>query len=152
MKLIPLSNGDFAKVDDADFEWLSQRKWYLHPKGYAAEMSRGKFSWMHRLINNTPAGIQTDHINGDKLDNRRENLRSCTITENNRNRPTPTKNTSGFKGVSWDKRKKNWKVDIRINNKTKYIGNFASKEDAAKAYDTAAKQYHGDFAKTNLPA
>ena len=95
--------------------------------------------------------MPTDHINGDGLDNRKQNLRTCTHTENMRNRGKSKNNTSGFKGVSWHKRGKTWDAKIAHNKKLMHIGSFKDKEVAAKAYDRKAIELHGKFAKLNFP-
>lgn len=103
---------------------------------------------MHREIVGTPEGMDTDHINGDKLDNRRSNLRICTHAQNGANRGPQKNGSSGYKGVSYHCKK--WRVQICINGKTKRLGGFNSLLDAAKAYDKAARKYHGEFARTNV--
>lgn len=107
MKLIPLTHGYFAQVDDADYGFLIKYKWHFR-RGYAARNSstaegRGRVVFMHRVIAETPIGLETDHANGDKLDNRRCNLRVATMAENQRNRPAYRNNKSGLKGVSFHK-------------------------------------------------
>lgn len=138
-------------VDDADFEWLSQYRWHLD-HGYAAMTIRKPKKgvlYMHRLINQTSIGLSTDHINGNKLDNRRGNLRSCSQSQNNANQ-TVRYNKSGFKGVVWHRRNQKWQAQIGINGKCKYLGQYKDKLEAAKAYDTAAKALFGEFAYVNL--
>lgn len=126
MKKIPLTQGKFAIVDDADFEWLNQFSWHYHNLGYA----RGANGFMHRLINNTPVGLETDHMNQDKLDNRRSNLRSVTASVNQSNKPISRNNTSGVQGVKWDKTRSLWKVSFRRNHQTYNVGNFKDKDRA----------------------
>jgi hypothetical protein len=93
---------------------------------------------------------QTDHINGDRADNRWGNLREATNAQNQRNtNKLRSDNTSGLKGVCWDKAAGKWKAAININGQTIYLGLFLSTQDAARAYDEAAPQYHGEFARTN---
>lgn len=156
MKYIPLSQGKFAIVDDEDFELVSQYKWYYH-QGYAVThggQHPNQFTLsMHRLILNKGFGNRdyTDHINGNKLDNRRANLRICTNAQNCRNRTINTNNTSGYKGVSWNKANKKWTAYIKLNWKLVFLGNFVNKEDAAIAYDKAAQELYGEFARLNFP-
>ncbi len=108
---------------------------------------------MHREILGLDHGDrrQVDHINGDGLDNRKENLRICDTSKNVINRSIGKINTSGYKGVNWRKKSKKWVARIGFNNKRIYLGDFNNKEDAARAYDTAALKYYGEFAKLNFP-
>lgn len=105
---------------------------------------------MHREIMQTPMELQTDHINGNKLDNRKENLRICTCSENQHNKKIYKNNLSGYKGVYFDKANNCWRALIRINGKKIYLGTFYASKDAAKAYDIAAKKYFGEFAVFNF--
>lgn len=152
MKLITLTKGKVAMVDDEDFEMLSQWKWCFGD-GYAARSIRvglnQKHVKMHRVIANTPKGMHTDHINGDGLDNRKENLRICTNAENLRNQGKQSNNTSGFKRVGWDKRNRKWAAYIRLNYKKIHLGLFPTPELAHAAYCEAAIKYHGEFARTS---
>ena len=156
-KLIPLTQGKFAIVDAEDYERLSKYKWHVD-KGdstyYAARGIVGKNFRMHREILNAPEGLVVDHRNHNGLDNRRENLRLCTVAENNMNRrPSKRANKSSrFKCVSWDKRRKRYQAYIQQNGKTVRIGRFKSEVAAAKAYDEKAKELFGEFAYLNFPA
>ncbi len=155
-KLIPLTQGKFTIVDAEDYEWLSKYKWHVD-KGdstdYAARSIAGKNFRMHREILNAPEGLLVDHRNHNGLDNRRENLRLCTASENNMNRrPSKRANKSSrFKGVSWDKRRRRYQAYIQQNGKTVRIGRFKSEIAAAKAYDKKAKELFGEFAYLNFP-
>ena len=107
---------------------------------------------MHRQIMNAPKGTPIDHKDHNGLNNTRENLRLATISENARNcektkRPTSSK----YKGVCWNKKSKKWQAHIHYNGISIHLGLFDSEEDAAKAYDEAAKIYHGEFAVLNFP-
>ena len=151
-KLISLTQGKFAIVDDADYEWLNQWKWGISSTGYAKRgIRKGKKTitiFLHRLLAKTPKGKFTDHINRNRLDNRRENLRVCTTFESNQNRGFNSSNTSGYKGVflgSYSKLKKKWRVDIQ----QKTIGYFKTKEEAAIAYNKRAKELFGEHAWLN---
>ncbi len=155
MKTIPLHNGEVALVDDEDYELVSSYTWRVHGRdGYAQtnvpSTVRGKKQdtlFMHRIIAKPPKGMEVDHINGNKLDNRRANLRVCTHAENVRNRPVTGKNRSGHKGVYFNHGK--WRAMIGYGGKAIHLGNFNTIEEAARAYDAAAEHYHGEFAKTN---
>ena len=122
--------------------------WYHAPSG---RQRRKTSLFLHQLIMETPKGMVTDHINGDPLDNRKQNLRICTQAENVRNRRAGKNNTSGFKGVSWHKRTNSWHARIDHNKKPIHIGCFEDKEEAARAYDRKAIELHGEFAYTNFP-
>lgn len=153
MKEISLTKGKFAIVDDDDFEYLSQWKWFINTNGYAqrTEGSRGsqKKIYMHRVINETPEDMSTDHINGNRLDNRRENLRSVTLRQNKLNSSKHTRNKTGYKGVSLQKNTGKYVAYIRVNNKGITIGTYSTVEEAAKAYNRAALHFFGEYAKLN---
>ena len=104
---------------------------------------------MSRFILNTPKGKHTDHINHDTLDNRKCNLRICTVAQNSFNRKLSVRNTSGYKGVSWNKELKKWYASIKFQYKSYSLGLFSNKIDATIAYNMAAKKYFGEFAYIN---
>lgn len=158
MKKIPLTRGKFALVDDEDYNYLMQWKWICSAVGYAvrSEYSRDehgkrvqKAIWMHRVILKIQDNLLTDHIDCDKLNNQKANLRSCTHGENMMNFKIKKNNTSGFKGVHWAKREQKWVSRIGVNGKKKLLGYFSCKIQAAKAYNDAAKHHFGEFAKLN---
>jgi hypothetical protein len=154
MKEIMLSRGKVALVDEEDFDYINQWKWHYSDAGYAVRHPIGqnrKLLYMHREIINTPANMETDHINNNRLDNRRINLRICTHSENMHNGKIPIANTSGYKGVRMPKNSKKWEVRIKVNGKGIYLGVFKDVIEAAHVYDNAANVYHGKFAKTNFP-
>jgi len=146
MKQIKLTKGKFAIVDDDMFEYLNQWKWHYVNSGYAYHSFK-ELNWkhiaMHRLINNTPEGFETDHINKNKLDNRKINLRTVTTSENQHNRSISKTSTSGVKGVSWHKRDRYWQSLIRINGKRIYLGSFKNIEEANKIYQETERRYYG---------
>jgi len=152
-----LGEGKFAIVDDADFDWLNQWKWCVTGSGYVSgsvyveEYKRRKPVLMHRLILNIPKGMEGDHKNNNKLDNRRNNLRVCTPMQNMGNRPIGKQNTSGYKGVSWDKEKNKWAVKIRINGRVTFVGRYTNIETAARAYDIKSKEVYGEYVVLNFP-
>jgi hypothetical protein len=156
MKEIPLTRGKVALVDDEDFDYLNQWKWHCTAFGYAArfDYSLGRkhpiLILMHRLINRTPAKMATDHINQNKLDNRRANLRICTDAENHRNSGMRKDNKSGYKGVYRARGWKKWQAYITLNKHRLHLGYFINVEDAARAYDQKAKELFGIFAKLNF--
>jgi hypothetical protein len=163
MQYIKLTQGLFAIVDDDDYEVLMTHKWCAHRFGtrfYAdsGKSVNGKIKGflMHRVIMNvTNPKIQVDHINGNTLDNRRENLRKCTNSENCRNAKMKSTNTSGYKGVRPHVvRKKDgkqvWRAMICVDGKDRGLGLFLDKKEAARAYNKAAMRFYGNFAKLNI--
>ncbi len=105
---------------------------------------------MHRVIMNPPDDMVVDHIDSNGLNNRRTNLRVCTLLQNSYNRKT-IKASSQYKGVRWNKRKKRWVSSISPNGKFILIGYFKDELTAAKAYDEKAKEFFGEFAYLNFP-
>jgi len=158
-KEIPLTQGKVTIVDDEDFEYLNQWKWHAakrYQTWYAKRCStKGeglplkKEITMHRVIMNTRPGLHTDHINRDGLDNRRENLRECTHSQNHMNRISHRGSSSQYKGVSWHSRDKIWQASIRINKACTYLGSFHSEIEAAKVYNAAAEKLFGEFSNLN---
>lgn len=156
MKIIELTKKKVAIVDDADFEYLNQWKWHISSKGYAIRrehLSGGhgnekfRFVLLHRQLMTPSDKQQVDHLNGDKLDNRKANLRLCTPGENQSNRGLQSNNTSGYKGVfAYGTR---WRARIVTGRKNINLGVFDTKEQAALAYNEAALIHHGTFAKLN---
>lgn len=153
MATIQISKGLEVLVDDEDFPELSKWRWFYHTMGYASrQYSQGgvrRSVLMHRQIMNPPVGMVVDHINGNKLDNRRENLRVVTQSENNFNARKPSRNKSGFKGVYWEKQHNRWIAQTIDFGKRKVVGFFLTAEEAAEAYDTAARATRGDIIITN---
>jgi len=153
MKTIELTQGKQAIVDDSDYEYLMQWKWhYAH--GYAVRGVRknGKVTivLMHRVILGAKTGEQVDHINHDRLDNQRSNIRVCTHEQNQHNRSLNRNNTSGYKGVHWNKDCKKWLASIKVSYKRIHLGCFTDIILAAKTYDSAAKKHFGEYACTNF--
>lgn len=165
MKQIPLTQSKHALVDDEDFDWLSKKKWCASnvamsknnasPEWYAWRTERvdGKrrMVCMHQVLAKEMGADKVDHINNDGLDNRRENLRDATCAQNNRNTKLRIDNTSGYKGVHLMGNSKKWVASICVNRVKKYLGSFPSKIHAARAYDAAAREHFGEFARVNFP-
>lgn len=159
MKEIKLTQGQVAVVDDADFDWLNQWKWYAHkhPRGRCFYAIRNTYKdakhqtiKMHRLILGiTDPKVLCDHKDGDGLNNQRSNLRPCTITENNRNIAPKRCGFSQYKGVTHIKKTGKWKVRIHYDSKDRHIGHYDTAEEAAIAYNEAATRHHGEFAYIN---
>lgn len=151
-KLIKLTQGKHAIIDDEDYEWLSGREWCAQ-KGkytwYAVSIEAEGKNRMHRLILGADIGQQVDHQNHDGLDNRRTNIRIATRSQNGGNRLPVTGKSSKFKGVSFDRDTNKWAAYIRKNLRLIKLGRYHSENDAAKAYDEAAIKYFGAFAMTN---
>lgn len=153
MKRLALTKGKETLIDDADFTIQNRWKWSLSAYGFAARNQRigGKTSsrYLHRDLLGAKTGQFVGHINGDRLDNRRKNLRFCTKSQNLMNRGKTCRNKIGFKGL--DKTQDGFfKVRITANRKSFYLGYFRDGIAAAKAYDRAARKLHGKFAKTNF--
>lgn len=154
MSKILLTQNKYTIVDNKDFEWLNQWKWCVSGnKKYAVRhikinFKKYKVIYMHRLILNT-TNNQTDHINGDTLDNRRKNLRIVTPQQNNFNLGKRKDNKSGYKGISWDKQRNKWIATINLNKRRIYIGHFNNVKNGAKEYNKIARQYFGEFARFN---
>jgi len=151
MKQIPLTKGKFAIVDDEDFEYLNRWKWHINTKGYAVRKVYigsghknrvGKNFYIHTLVNKTPDNMQTDHINRNKLDNRKVNLRTVDNQKNHFNMPLFKNNKSGYAGVCWFKRDGNWHAQITLNYKKIHLGYFNNLVDAVAARKDAERKYH----------
>jgi hypothetical protein len=130
MKRIKLTQNKFALVDNEDYGYLSSWKWCFDKStGYAKGYSNGCNIYMHRLVNKTPLGMSTDHINQNKLDNRRKNLRNADKRLNGINRGVEKSNKCGHKNIFWEKRRKQWVVDMRCGTK-RIVRQFKKLKDA----------------------
>ncbi len=160
MKHIELTQGKRTAVSNTYYERLNQWKWHYKPSrtgktGYAARRSSkaegGGIIKMHNVILPPPISMEVDHIDGNGLNNQTSKLRIGTHQQNSMNRRLPSTNKSGFKGVSWDKYTNKWKAYIKIDGKCHTLGRFTCLIQAAKRYDKVAKEFFGEFARTNFP-
>ena len=155
--VIQLTQGKSTQVSQEDFAFLSQWKWHAQNSGgccYAVRSRRVRGKREHVRIHKVVAarmGIDMvhliDHIDGDGLNNTRSNLRAATIAQNGYNRGKQRNNTSGYKGVCWDKSRSKWKSQIVCDGTHQNLGHFDTKEDAAEAYRKAAENLHKEFAR-----
>ena len=160
MKEIELTQGKYALVDDANYDWLNQHKWCAHKVRniyYAvrniAINQKIKRILMHREIvkNQLKENEEVHHANGNGLDNREKNLMVVTKSQHRMTRgKQKTKASSKYKGVYWNKQHKKWVVQIRSNRKRIYLEYFNNEIDAAKAYDKKVEKLFGKFAKLNF--
>jgi hypothetical protein len=150
MKLIPLTNNNFAIVDDNDYNFLIKYKWHsyqdpLSKIWYAKRSFHGKTIRMHNQIMNAK---NIDHKNHNGLDNRKDNLRKCTRSQNKKNNHGYKNNTSGFKGVYLDKNvttQHKWRAIIRVNNKNISLGYYDTPEKASEIFNNKSKEIYGEF-------
>lgn len=154
MKLIPLTQGYSTIVDDEDFEELSKYKWYVMTNGkgdYIYASREHKTITMHRYIMRFSLGDKNviNHINGNTLDNRKQNLRIVSKSESQFYKKKRLNCTSKYKGVHWHRAANVWRSQITINNKNIYLGSFNYEIEAAISYNEAAKKYFGELAKLN---
>lgn len=158
MKEKKLYNGEITLIDDDAEIIFNQHSWCLDGKGYVCRDERiGKRTfrvYLHRYVyamnfGAIPEKMEIDHINGIPLDNRLENLRLATHSENMMNQ-RKTRGSSKYKGVHWNKQYKKWTTGIKINKKVQYLGSFDNEEDAAEAYNKKAIELFGDRARLNV--
>lgn len=139
----------WVQVDPDDFARLMKYRWHLVNVGtgsYAVSTIEGKRVFMHRMVMGVDdPEVIVDHINRDKLDNRRENLRTATAQQNSFNVDKHSDNTSGHKGVTWDKLRRKWVASIVKDGKRRFLGRFDTAEEAARTYDDAAELLFGEF-------
>lgn len=154
-----ITNG-IVLLDEADLSAVLEHNWYAVRKGnkiyacttlYDKNRSSKRYKlYMHRYLKGAIKGETVDHVNGDGMDNTRCNLRKCSKAENARNSELSASNTSGYKGVTWNKNAKKWLAQLKVDRRHVYIGVFTDILDAAKAYNTAALEHFGEFARLNV--
>ena len=157
MKHIPLTKGKFAIVDDADYKWLNQWKWYARKcqnRYYAARKitvnGKQHTVYMHRFIMNVLPELEVDHKNRNSLDDRRNNLRICQSQQNKWNTNLQKrKKTSKYKGVCFDKQLNKWKAYISLNDEKIHLGYYKNEDEAGLAYNSKAIEFFGEFANLN---
>lgn len=156
-KTIPLAKGHSTTVDDEDYDDLVLYKWRctiwkdgtVNACRVKREDGKQRTVLMHREITKAPDGKVVDHKDGDTLNNTRANLRVCTKSENNMNKGVAKNNTSGIRGVSWNKRQKKWEAKIKLNRRTRHLGCFKDINDAAEARRQAEEELFGEFSYRN---
>jgi len=155
MKEIILTKGCKALVDDEDYERINKFRWNFQSgragRSIGGRKNKVNFMLHWAIIGKPKKGFVVDHIDNNPLNNTRSNLRICTPGENAKNSKQIGKNnTSGYKGVKWDKARNKWMASIMVEYRNKFLGRFESKEKAAICYNKAAKKYFGAFAKLNI--
>ena len=144
---IPHKNILVSKIDQKKIKKL---KWHLSGNGYLHSYDRGNYVLLHRFILSVKKGEFIDHINGIKLDNRRSNLRICSKQQNHFNSKKRKNTSSKYKGVHFYKAYNKYMAKIMLNRKSIFLGYFKTEKEAAKAYNQAARIYHGKFARLNI--
>ena len=135
-----------AIIDSEYIELIKDYKWHLSGEGY---VTNNKVGSIHRFLMNPPYDLVVDHINGNKLDNRRCNLRICTQHHNSMNHSVRKNNTSGVTGVTWYKGRNKWHASIMINGKNKHLGYFNTLEEATEARKQAEIDYYGEYRRVD---
>lgn len=144
------SKGEEFYFDKEDYDLIKPYTWYFNTEGYVITIAFGKTIRMHILIMNSPKGKDVDHINHNVSDNRKSNLRICEHYQNIINTKNYSNNTSGRKGVSWDKSRNKWIVSICVNRKQIYLGRFEDFEDAVQVRELAEQKYHKEYSNNNI--
>lgn len=155
MATFTLRHGHILLLDDVDAHLGEQYNWFPEPNGsgtcYAIAKHEQARLTLHRILIDAPCHLMVDHINGNGLDNRRSNLRLATNSQNQANRRLLSLNTSGFRGVTFNKACNKWQAGIKLQGKSYHLGLFTQAEDAARAYDQKSIEMFGEFARLNFP-
>jgi len=158
---VPLTKGYEAIISACDVQLVASKNWFVNiqvrkngtiSNAYAVRMVASecggrKMEFMHRVISKTPTGMYCDHIDGNGLNNLRENLRNVTHVQNMMNQKIASNNRTGVKGVSRVAATGKWKAQIAVGGSMKYLGVFETIQEAARAYEIASKKFHGDFGR-----
>lgn len=157
IKLIKLTKGQHTIVDAEDYELLTIHKWHVSGKKYKRyvkasihRFEKRKEMYMHRYLMWAENHEYVDHIDGNPLNNQKNNLRKCTNSQNMANQGTSKVNKTGYKGVKLFSKGK-YAAQIQVNRKGIHLGYYSCPKQAAHAYDKAAKKYFGEFARLNFP-
>lgn len=159
MREIELTQNKYTTVDNEHYDWLSQYSWHIKQAKNRSDYAKfttprkdgkQKTIHMHQILLWCPQGYEIDHINGNGLDNRMENLRIVTRLQNSMNQHKKKIGKSKYKGITYDTRSNSWQARIGKNNQRFNIGTFKKEEDAAQAYDNKAKELFGEFACLNF--
>lgn len=160
MKEITLTKGYVALVDDEDYEWLNQYKWHADVRKNTKNVYAKRTTWVNRKVGGVlmhrqilgildKPEIEGEHKDRNGLNNQRENIRQATRSQNLWNTSSAKNATSKYLGVYWYKTRSQWKSEIMKDRKRKCLGYYQHESDAAMAYNTAAKELHGEFANLN---
>jgi hypothetical protein len=153
---IPLTQGQIALIDAEDYDKVKGCKWRavkarktFYARADMVHDGHVVTIYMHRLLTNAPIDLHVDHINFSGTDNRKTNLRLCTNAQNHQHQMKPHRGINPYKGISWHKSSELWRAYIVVNRKQYHLGYFTTPEEAAIAYNQAAKRYFGEFAVLN---
>jgi hypothetical protein len=142
-------SGKVIVFDTEDYNKLIKYTWNLDVHGYPVTRINNKVTFLHNLIIKSPNGLLVDHIDRNKLNNHKDNLRVVTSSQSNMNKGKQKNNKSGYRGVYWDNNTKRWQAKINLNKKSIFLGTFRTAIDAAKKYNEASRIYHGKYGYIN---